>query len=84
MLFGSKVKQTLEQGRRRMDICRSCDRFNNTTKLCKECGCFMPAKTKLPNEACPIGKWGRTLAIGRNSTRRIKRTEGFVSLGSVG
>ena len=57
MLFGSKIKQALEQGQRRMDICRSCNRFNNTTKLCKECGCFMPAKTKLPNEACPIGKW---------------------------
>ena len=57
MLFQSQVKQALQKGRQRMDICRSCDRLNNITKTCKECGCFMPAKTKIPGEACPIGKW---------------------------
>ena len=57
MLFKSKIQESLQLGRRRMDICRSCDRLNNITKTCKECGCFMPAKTKIPNESCPIGKW---------------------------
>jgi hypothetical protein len=33
--------------RRRITICMSCDRFSKYTRLCKECGCFMPAKTKL-------------------------------------
>ena len=57
MLFQSKIKEVLERGRQRMNICRSCDRLSNITKICKECGCFMPAKTKIPGEACPIGKW---------------------------
>ena len=57
MLFASQAKQALQKGRQRMEVCRSCDRLDNITKICKECGCFMPVKTKLPNEACPIGKW---------------------------
>lgn len=41
----------------RMAICNACEHLNKTTKICKECGCFMEGKTKLPNAACPIGKW---------------------------
>jgi hypothetical protein len=41
----------------RMDICNACEHLIQATKTCKECGCFMTAKTKLPNAACPIGKW---------------------------
>jgi hypothetical protein len=29
------------------------------TSQCKKCGCFMEAKTKLPNAECPIGKWDK-------------------------
>jgi hypothetical protein len=45
--------------RQRITICMSCDRFSKYTRLCKECGCFMPAKTKLRGSFCPIGKWGK-------------------------
>ncbi len=41
----------------RYNICKSCDMFNKLTKTCKECGCFMPAKTKLKNNLCPLNKW---------------------------
>jgi hypothetical protein len=41
----------------RMDICLSCDKLIQITKQCKECGCFMSAKTKLQNATCPLGKW---------------------------
>ncbi len=44
-------------GEERYNICKSCDRFNKLTKICKECGCFMPAKTKLKNNFCPLNKW---------------------------
>jgi hypothetical protein len=41
----------------RYNICKSCDKFINLTKQCKECGCFMTLKTKLKFASCPIGKW---------------------------
>jgi hypothetical protein len=41
----------------RYDICKSCPELIQMTKTCKKCGCFMSAKTKLLNAACPIGKW---------------------------
>lgn len=43
----------------RMKICVECDRFNETLSQCRECGCFMKAKTKWPMAVCPINKWGR-------------------------
>lgn len=39
------------------EICKQCSSFNSNLKTCKECGCFMPAKTKVPKTTCPIGKW---------------------------
>jgi hypothetical protein len=45
----------------RMDICNGCDRLIQATKTCKECGCFMTLKTKLPNAECPLGKWGKVV-----------------------
>lgn len=41
----------------RFSICKQCPELINLTKQCKKCGCFMAAKTKLPNATCPLGKW---------------------------
>lgn len=41
----------------RYEICKNCDKFINLTKQCKECGCFMPLKTKLKFTSCPLQKW---------------------------
>jgi hypothetical protein len=41
----------------RYTMCKSCDSLS-TLKFCKECGCFMPAKTKLFHADCPLKKWG--------------------------
>lgn len=43
----------------RMDICRSCENFLKIMRVCKICGCFMPAKTGLSDEKCPADppKW---------------------------
>lgn len=46
-----------EEAKKRLDICFSCDRLIKLTTQCKECGCFMNLKTKLPHASCPIGKW---------------------------
>jgi hypothetical protein len=41
----------------RIEICQVCDKFNKTWKICKECKCFMPLKTKIRWAACPLNKW---------------------------
>lgn len=41
----------------RMAICLGCDRLNTVLQQCKECGCFVRAKTKFKQEKCPLGKW---------------------------
>jgi len=39
----------------RMKICNTCPHYN--APRCKLCGCFMIAKTKIPQAKCPAGKW---------------------------
>lgn len=46
-----------EESEGRYNICKECPFLNDITKTCKECGCFMPAKTKLKEATCPVGKW---------------------------
>lgn len=41
----------------RMSICKSCPEYFKATTQCKQCGCFMAAKTKLNMAKCPLGKW---------------------------
>ncbi len=41
----------------RLSICQGCPEFIKLTSQCKQCGCFMSAKTKLLQAVCPIGKW---------------------------
>lgn len=42
---------------KRMDICLSCEYFNNLENRCNKCGCFLNIKTAWATEKCPIGKW---------------------------
>ena len=52
---------TEEQLRMRLDICRSCDKFDakafNGTGRCSLCGCSTVLKLKMATEKCPIDKW---------------------------
>src|SRR5215831_2559614 len=48
-------KETAEA---RMAICKDCPSFQSFLRTCAECGCFMPAKVRLPNVECPLKKWG--------------------------
>jgi hypothetical protein len=50
-----------EVQKQRMDICQACPLLHKITKMCAECGCFMHAKTKLPNAFCPKGKWAESV-----------------------
>ena len=42
-----------EYQKQRMEICNSCERVNQTIKVCTLCGCFMPAKTLIKSTYCP-------------------------------
>lgn len=41
----------------RMDVCLDCPELIGLTKQCKQCGCVMPAKVRLLEAVCPLGKW---------------------------
>jgi hypothetical protein len=41
----------------RMSICVACPEIISITNQCKQCGCFMTAKTKIEVSKCPLGKW---------------------------
>lgn len=57
-LFNAKSpKLPPEFAKERFNICLSCENFIKMTAQCKKCGCFMAAKTKLAEAACPIQKW---------------------------
>jgi len=50
-------KLSKEEAAPRMAICQECPRFVAITSGCRECGCFMKAKTRLALAKCTIGKW---------------------------
>ena len=57
-LFNKNIGRVqTEVAKERMSICLECPELIKITNQCKECGCFMNAKTKLPNAWCPLGKW---------------------------
>lgn len=41
----------------RFSVCKACPDLIPAIKVCKHCGCFMAAKTKLAEAECPLGKW---------------------------
>lgn len=40
----------------RSEICSTCPSYSQL-KICTECGCIIPLKTRLKSAVCPIGKW---------------------------
>jgi hypothetical protein len=48
-----------EESELRIRICRSCPKhfYFGSALWCKKCGCFLPAKARVPDENCPLGKW---------------------------
>jgi uncharacterized paraquat-inducible protein A len=35
------------EAKRRIDICESCEYFNDKLRICEICGCFLDVKTKM-------------------------------------
>jgi len=55
-LIPNKVSQEIHD--HRWNICSTCDKLWKPTSSCKVCGCFMKIKTWMPNQRCPLDKWG--------------------------
>jgi hypothetical protein len=47
---------TEDEQQNRYATCEDCPHLT-VAKTCTQCGCFMPAKTKLKYAVCPIEKW---------------------------
>ena len=76
---------TLKKGRmlskKRYSICKSCSSFSNLTKMCRECNCFMPAKTELVHQtevSCSNGH-----DINYMKIREVYDTYGYKEQGRV-
>jgi hypothetical protein len=41
----------------RTAICNLCQHKNKKLNSCNECGCFLPAKTRVEDAQCPFGYW---------------------------
>ncbi len=41
----------------RQSVCDSCEHLDKKLNRCRQCGCFMWAKTKLLSMNCPLDKW---------------------------
>jgi hypothetical protein len=54
-IAGGCATVSRETAEARAATCGACESFDGT--LCRECGCFVAAKIRLPAEQCPLGKW---------------------------
>ena len=48
-----------EMSKKRLEICKECEYYTQSTSKCAKCGCFMKAKALLKNSECPIEKWNK-------------------------
>lgn len=44
----------------RIEICKTCEKYDKIQNRCKECGCFLSGKARFVFEECPLKKWGMT------------------------
>lgn len=54
---GNAFKVDENTANERLNVCKTCEFFNQVQQRCSKCGCFMAVKTYLKAEKCPIGKW---------------------------
>jgi hypothetical protein len=50
-------KEANVRSKPRTAICKTCDYKNKKLNACNECGCFLPAKTRVEDAQCPFGYW---------------------------
>lgn len=45
-----------KQYQKKLDICKSCEKYDRKTKTCRVCKCVMPMKAMLSGNTCPLNK----------------------------
>jgi hypothetical protein len=60
----------------RMAICNDCPMLS--LGVCQECHCVMALKTKLPNAACPLHKWGQVRVLDDVPQRVVIVVDGII------
>lgn len=61
-LRGFRILANAEEVEERLNECEDCDRLTEE-RQCRDCGCFVDAKTMLAMEQCPRKKWKRIKAV---------------------
>lgn len=51
LLVSEEVKQ------QRLEICKTCEFYDESQVRCKHCGCFLQQKAGFALDSCPIQKW---------------------------
>jgi hypothetical protein len=41
----------------RLEMCRSCEYYDDSQIRCRHCGCFLEHKARFALDSCPIDKW---------------------------
>lgn len=50
-----QVPSTVQE--ERLSICKTCEFYDAEKNMCKDCGCYLPHKTKDPYANCPKDHW---------------------------
>jgi len=48
---------TPEEKKQRLEICSTCEYYDESQVRCKHCGCFLEHKANFALDSCPIDKW---------------------------
>ena len=58
---------TRKEAEDRLNVCKTCDIFVQSLKLCGDCKCYMPFKVILSMYSCPKNKWGQSNSAETNN-----------------
>lgn len=57
IFHGKKFYATPEEISKRSNICENCIFFDNSSRQCLDCTCYVDLKTQLKSERCPQDFW---------------------------
>jgi len=63
----------------RLEICKSCEFYEDSLIRCNQCGCFLLIKAAWASENCPLQKWSTDINIQEQPiiTSEIKEITGM-------
>ena len=67
-MWYNKFKAYLFNG---LNICKSCEYFNESLHQCRHCGCFLQIKTSWASEKCPIDKWNSEIEVKNQELTQV-------------